>query len=78
VNNIFYENPNPDNPEMLYAEPISPLETQKAIYDLSYEKPQPMEALYTLANSSRIDFVEPIDYALATKSLEENDYSLAD
>ena len=49
VNNIFYDNPNEENPEMLYAEPNSPIEPKKPIYDLSYEVPKSMEELYTLA-----------------------------
>lgn len=74
VNNIFYDNPNGENPEILYDEPNSPMETTKAIYDLSYEVPQKMEELYTLANQEAEH-----DYSLATNTSTTDDdtYSLA-
>jgi len=72
VNNIFYDNPNGENPEILYAEPNSPMETTKAIYDLSYEVP--IEELYTLANQEAEH-----NYSLATNSTntDNNTYTLA-
>ena len=59
---------------MLYAEPNSPIEPKKPIYDLSYEVPKSMEELYTLATQEAEQ-----NYSLATNSTntDDNTYTLA-